>query len=475
MGDKQSIRVAWPQLPVSERRLVMALGDLVGVNLAVLVALRIWSIVGDRTFGLPFILSQGHWFIILSGLWLLLAVANDFYNLALGARWLDSQMRLATITFQLLGVYLLIFFLSPRDALPRLFILYYAFTSYVLIALWRFVRPFMMGWAPLRSRVLVVGTGWPAHTIIDAILTHAPEDFEVVGVVSERGGPEPDPAAVSGPVVGSGADLVRVAREQQAHQIVLATDGNITGELFQAIMDCYEQGIPVVEMPLLYEQLTNMVPVEYVGGHWNVVLPLGGRSPFDPYPVIKRTGDILVSIVGLALFGLVLPLIALAMTLDCPGPIFYRQERIGKAGRVFKLVKLRTMVPDAEATSGPIWAVRGDPRVTRVGRFLRRTRLDEMPQLFNILKGEMSLIGPRPERPFFVSHLQERIPFYRTRLAIRPGVTGWAQVNFGYGSSDQDQLTKLKYDLYYIRHRSILLDLVILLKTVGRVVRMQGQ
>jgi len=217
-----------------------------------------------------------------------------------------------------------------------------------------------------------------------------------------------------------------------------------------------------------------MVPVEYVGGHWNVVLPLEGISPLNPYPLLKRMMDIMLSLIGLAMFGLMLPLLALAITLDSPGPLFYRQERVGRAGRLFMLTKLRTMVPDAEAQRGPLWAVAHDPRITRVGALLRRTRLDEVPQLLNVLAGEMSLVGPRPERPYFVERLQNSIPFYRTRLTVRPGLTGWAQVNYRYGSSEEDALVKLKYDLYYIRHQSILLDALILLRTVARVVRMQG-
>jgi exopolysaccharide biosynthesis polyprenyl glycosylphosphotransferase len=462
-------------LPVSERRLLMAAGDLVAVNVAILIALRVWSIVGERAFGWPFIREQIAWFPLLSALWLLLASANDYYNLALSANWLLSQGRLVVTTVQLVVVYLVIFFLSPRDALPRLFILYYAVSSYVLIALWRLARPFMIGWAPLKQRVVVVGTGWPARTIVDAIRAHAPGDYEILGVVTEGKAPHPEGNQVDVPVLGSGADLRRIVEADRVGEVVLASTGNLEGELFQAIMDCYEMGVRLVPMPLLYEQLTNMVPVEYVGGHWNVVLPLEGRSPFDPYPALKRGIDIVFSLVGLAVFGLLLPVIALAMAADSPGPVFYSQERVGRAGKVFKVVKLRTMVPDAEARSGPIWAVQDDPRITRLGRLMRRSRLDEAPQLINILKGEMSLIGPRPERPFFVEHLHRTIPFYRTRLAIRPGVTGWAQVNYGYGATDQDQLNKLKYDLYYIRHRSLVLDALILLRTVGQVIRLRGQ
>ncbi len=461
-------------MPLSERRLLLGFGDLLAVNLSVLIALRVWAWVGERPFGRVFILAQAHWFVILSLLWLMLASANNFYDLALTARWLRSQMRLLQITLQLLVIYLLIFFLSPRDALPRLFILYYAAASYVLIALWRLARPFLIGWQPWRRRVVVAGVGWAAMSIIEAISEHAADDYEVVGCVDEGAPIDPDDVVVEADVIGYGADLARIARELNASEIILATRGNVDGALFQAIMDCYELGIPLTPMPLLYEQLTGMVPVEYVRGHWNVVLPLEGRSPFDPYPLLKRLIDVALSLGGLLVFGLVLPPLALLMMLDSPGPIFYRQERLGRAGRVFKLTKLRTMIPDAEKVKGPIWAIEDDPRVTRVGRFLRRSRIDELPQLINVLKGEMSLVGPRPERPFFVEHLQKTIPFYRTRLSVRPGLTGWAQINYRYGSSDEDALIKLKYDLYYIRHRSILLDVLILLRTVGKVIRLQG-
>jgi exopolysaccharide biosynthesis polyprenyl glycosylphosphotransferase len=462
------------QLPLSERRLLLGAGDWFAVNAAVLIALRVWAIVGQREFALPFIVSQAHWFVILSALWLTLAAANNFYDLALTARWLQSQARLLEITLQLLVVYLLIFFLSPREALPRLFILYYAGASYILIALWRLSRPFLTGWAPSRRRALVVGVGWPAQTIIEAIQRHAPDDYEVVGVVDEAAPLHPDEIVIEAEVIGSGADLARIAQELRAGEIILATSDNVDGALFQAIMDCYELGIPVTPMPLLYEQLARMVPVRYVRGHWNVVLPLEGRSPFNPYPLLKRLMDLTLGVVGLVIFGAMLPLLALLIVLDSPGPVFFAQERVGRAGRPFKLVKLRTMIPDAERESGPLWAVHGDPRVTRVGRFLRMSRLDEAPQLINVLAGQMSLIGPRPERPAFVADLQAGIPFYRARLSVRPGVTGWAQVNYGYGSTVEDQIAKLQYDLYYIRHRSLLLDTLILLRTVGQVLALRG-
>jgi exopolysaccharide biosynthesis polyprenyl glycosylphosphotransferase len=205
-----------------------------------------------------------------------------------------------------------------------------------------------------------------------------------------------------------------------------------------------------------------------------VVVPIGGPSVFDVYPLLKRVMDIILALIGLAIFLLMLPFIALAIKLDSSGPIFYMQERTGKAGKPFRVIKLRTMVQDAEKRSGPLWAAKGDPRITTVGRFLRKSRLDEVPQIINVLRGEMSMVGPRPERPKFVEMLSEEIPFYNTRHVIRPGVTGWAQVKYRYGSSTYDSMVKLQYDLYYIRHRSLLLDLLILIRTVRKMLLFQG-
>ncbi|NLE52681.1 MAG: polyprenyl glycosylphosphotransferase, partial [Chloroflexi bacterium] len=189
---------------------------------------------------------------------------------------------------------------------------------------------------------------------------------------------------------------------------------------------------------------------------------------------LKRAVDLLLAIVGLAIFAALLPLIVVSMKLDSPGPIFFRQQRVGKSGRLFWVVKLRSMIPDAERETGPRWASDDDPRVTRVGRLLRKTRLDEMPQLYNVLRGEMSIIGPRPERPEFVEALSQTIPFYRTRHVVKPGITGWAQVRYHYGSSEEDALIKLQYDLYYIRHRSLALDVLIILRTAGKMLSFQG-
>ncbi len=457
------------QLRLSDRRILLALGDLVAVNLSVLIALFVWTVVAGYRFGPAFIVPRSYWFPLLTALWLFLAAANDFYSLRLAANASQSFVRLVEITLQLLVVYLIIFFLSPREALPRLFILYYGGASFVLLAIWRLWQAGVMRWAGFRRRALIVGTGWGAEAIIRVLRDEAPGDYEIVGLIGEGGG------EVEGvPVIGTGAELAEIATREDIAEVIIATSRALPGDVFKGVMDCYERGIAITPMPLLYEEITGRVPVEHVGQHWAVVLPLERGSIFDPYPLLKRTIDIAAALIGLAMFGIMLPILALGIVIDSPGPVFYVQERLGKAGKPFELIKLRTMVPDAERMTGPKWASRDDPRITRVGRFLRKTRLDELPQLLNVLRGEMSLVGPRPERPEFVEVLEREIPFYRARLAVKPGLTGWAQVQYRYGSTKEDALVKLQYDLYYIRHRSLTLDALILLRTVYKVLLMQG-
>jgi exopolysaccharide biosynthesis polyprenyl glycosylphosphotransferase len=469
-----SSRRARRQLQLSERKLLIAAGDVMAVLVAVLIALRVWSWVAQTPFTVDFVLAQTSWFIVLAGLWLLLATVNDFYDLRVAANWSRTLNKLLVITAQLVVVYMVIFFLSPRDALPRLFILYYGVASFILIAMWRFSRPALVGWASQPRRTLIVGSGWSAQTFIEAAREYADQEYDVRGIIDAA---EEVGQVVGGvPILGTGADLMNFVLRDHITEIVVTETSGLSGATFQAVMDAYERGVRVVPMTLLYEEITGRVPVEHVNNDWAVVfLPkAAGETSFDPYPFIKRLMDIVLSLVGLILFSPILPCLALAIRLNSAGSIFYTQVRLGKNGSQFRIFKLRTMIQDAEAKTGAVFAQQHDDRVTGVGRFLRKTRLDEVPQLVNVLRGDMSLVGPRPERPEHVSRLTQKIPFYRTRLVVRPGLTGWAQVSYSYGSTDEDALVKLQYDLYYVRHVSLLLDVNIMLRTVGRVLSMSG-
>jgi lipopolysaccharide/colanic/teichoic acid biosynthesis glycosyltransferase len=246
----------------------------------------------------------------------------------------------------------------------------------------------------------------------------------------------------------------------------------LSADLDRALIAAYEAGIEVRPMAPVYEALTGRVPVEHVGSYWMVSLPR--PAPRLTYAIVKRLTDITLSAVGLIVMVGAFPIVALAIFLDSPGPVFFRQERLGRHGKPFSLIKFRTWSTGSDgtdrATAGR-YAKRG---VTSVGRLLRRTRLDELPQFWNVLKGEMSLIGPRPFVPEEVEDLDRHIPFFRARLLVRPGLTGWAQVNHGYSNAMADASVKLQYDLYYLKHQSLYLDLLIVLKTIGVMLRFKG-
>lgn len=238
--------------------------------------------------------------------------------------------------------------------------------------------------------------------------------------------------------------------------------------VMKAVLPCLRRGCRVTNEAIFYEKATGQISVDDINPHWFLFADL--QVHCQRKQAIKRVFDLLTSVVGLAVSAPLLPVIALLIKLDDGGPIFYSQDRVGQNGKPFRVYKFRTMRVDAEG-DGSVWAVRNDPRCTRVGRLLRRTRLDELPQLFNVLCGQMSLVGPRPERPDLVVSLNEQIPYFNERHLVKPGLTGWAQINFRYASTVDDAKRKLQYDLYYVKHMSIELDLMILLRTFGVFVR----
>jgi len=447
-------------------------GDALSIVLAVYISLGIWAFVGDIPFTFDFIIPQVFWFGLLTTVWFILAGANDFYDLQIASSLTSSFQRLALIQLQMLIVYLLIYFLSEPESLPRLFIVYYAVLSFLLISTWRIVNPALVGWKAFQRRALVVGTDWAAREIIHTLTTDRSHAYTVVGVIGESD--EVGTQVGDCDVIGHGEDILAIITGQNISELIISSTRDLSGETFQGVMDAYERGISVTPMPIIYERMTGRVPVKSVNDNWTVVLPIGQSNRLNPYPLLKRLLDVTISILLLPAFFLLLPLIALIIKLDSRGPVFYVQTRIGLNGRPFRMVKFRTMTNDAEAKTGAVFAQKNDPRVTRFGNIMRKTRIDELPQLYNVIKGDMSLVGPRPERPEHVIRLEKKIPFYRTRHIIRPGVTGWAQVRYHYGSTDEDAMVKLQYDLYYIRHQSLGLDINIIIRTVGKVLRMAG-
>ena len=493
-------RVALP-LRMRERRLLLLLGDACALVFAATITLRVWaSARGAGT--LPGLAQQyWPWLMTAGATWLAFWAATGAYDLRLAARLRATAPRIATAGGCWAVSYFLLFFalstpphvLRSLPLLPRLQPLRLLPTLFIALAAvatlgWRSLYALTLANQRFTRRILIVGAGWAGRTIAQALRQHADSTYQVVGFIDDdprkqdtavqpaasASDPDDDPQLAALRVLGDHTSLPALMVEHQVSTLVLAVTHDIDAQLFATLMDCLALGVEIIPMPLLYEELTGRVPVEHVGDNWYVALPLHHPGTGGLWPLMKRLFDIVASTLGLLPLALLLPFIALAIITDSPGPVFYAQERVGKAGRIFRLYKFRTMVIDAEK-NGAAWAQENDPRVTCVGRVLRRTHLDELPQLYNILRGDMSMVGPRPERPEFVAQLENEIPFYRLRHAVRPGAAGWALIHQGYGASKEDALLKLQYDLYYIKHQSLWLDAEILLKTVLTMLSLRGR
>jgi len=456
-------------LPLSERKLLLGALDVLAVNSALL--LVAWLRLGEPASWRVFALHPV-WFILLTVLWSLFAVSLDAYNLRTASNPRASSWQVVQAASLTWLVYVFIPYVTP----PLTFALFPCLML-ILLALGRSLYAVVIVQPTFRRSTLVIGAGWAGHTIAEALANNGHPCYEIVGFVDDdptKQGFAPHASRFTHPVLGNRDALPDLIAQHRVKTLILAITHEISGELLQVLMDCLELGVEIIPMPVLYEQLTGRVPVDHVGENWYVAMPIHHPGTGALWPVVKRVMDIVLASLGLLCLGLALPLIAAAIYLDSPGPIFYTQPRVGKGGRLFNLFKFRSMVPDAEKDKA-IWAERDDSRVTRVGRWLRRTHVDEFPQFLNILKGEMSAVGPRPERPEFVEELAKEIPFYRVRHSVKPGMAGWGLVKQGYGSSKRDALLKLQYDLYYIKHQSAWPDIVILLRTIVDTLTLRGR
>ena len=324
--------------------------------------------------------------------------------------------------------------------------------------------------ARFRERVLFLGATPLVERLISEMEANNP-GYEILGYVDDR--PTHEVRLTNGfRVLGKTHQLQEIVNANQAGTIVVSLGERRGAFPMQAILDCKLQGIRIEDWPTFYEKLTGRIVVQNLRPSWLVFSEGFSRTRITR--VIKQVLDLSLSSLFLGLGWPMFLLIAIAIKLDSRGPVFFSQDRVGERGRIFSLLKFRTMVDGAEAISGPVWATKKDPRITRVGRWLRKTRLDEFPQIINVLKGEMSFIGPRPERPHFVAQLQQRIPYYAQRHTVRPGITGWAQVRYQYGATIGDAEEKLQYDLYYIKNMSLFLDVLILLSSIQVVLSGRG-
>jgi exopolysaccharide biosynthesis polyprenyl glycosylphosphotransferase len=376
------------------------------------------------------------------------------------------------------SITVLFYFLTPffTPILPdnRLQIIYFYFAILIALFLWRIAYLTFIVSPRFYRKVLIVGETSNIEIIVEAF-KNADPNYKIVGFINCE--PRKSEKIKFQHIVEySPKQIYQVIKDEAITEIVIASynSDSITPEIYKDLITLLEGGFSIKEYTQVYEEMTQRVPVQFVGKDFYKYFPFSRSNQNKLYLFFQRVFDILISISGVLIGILFVPVILIGNLIGNRGPLFYIQERIGKNGNLFSIIKYRTMVKNAE-NNGAVWAKKNDARITAFGKFLRNTRLDESPQFLNILIGDMSLIGPRPERPHFVKQLSQLLPFYETRHIVKPGLTGWAQVKTRYGSSVDDSLLKLQYDLYYIKHRSFFLDVNVLIKTLSTVIFYRGQ
>ena len=467
------------RLTAKDRKFMLLLMDLLLLNGVLLASVSLWN---DFTPTLMSVLSHAKWFVTFSVLWLILCTVLDLYNLTRAgstSRILASVVSAALINALL---YLVIPWLSP-PILRRSYVFGLVVLTTTTLTAWRVFYAHVLGSTAFRQLGIVVGSDVPAALLKQMVQQTAKSDdpnpfrgagYEVVGRVVDNVHREVNDDLT---VLGETHNLVRLVRHYGVDEIILNLEDEhvFPLEAQEILLDCRELGLQVSSLASVYERLTGRLPVDYARYDSQLLLSPTDTPAFRLHLATKRAMDVVLALLGLLVLGLFLPVVALANALTSPGPLFYRQERLGKGGRPFTVLKFRSMVRDAERYCGAVWCGKNDPRITPIGRLMRKTRLDEVPQFLNVLRGEMSFVGPRPERPHFVGQLARTFPLYRIRHAVKPGITGWAQVHHEYGDSTEDARIKLEYDLYYVKHTSFYLDLLILLHTVRIIIGFKGQ
>ncbi len=457
------------RLHPAERRVILFLGDVVAATAALGISIYWWGQIDWLDFSWEFLFQRiPPWFWLMPLVWLILNV--ELYDIRRAGRRRETIKGVAIAATISLFLYVFVFFLSQRD-LPRRGVITFIVFAALLMTAWRFTYIGVFTAPEFLRRVVIVGAGRAGSTLAKVVREMWPPPFYLVGLIDD------DPAkrntTVEGyPVLGGCETLMTTLEKHRISDVIFAISGEMSPEMFQALLQAEEEGVEVTTMASMYEELMGRVPIFLLRSDWILRSFVDQAHANGFYELIKRLLDIVGGLVGVLILMMAFPFIALAITLESGRPVIYTQSRLGKNGREYKIIKFRTMREAFDEEGRPL---PDEQRITRVGRILRKSHLDELPQFINVLRGEMSLVGPRAERSELVNELQGKVPFYRARLLVKPGITGWAQINFGYATTVEDTAVKLEHDLYYIKRRNLLLDFIILLRTFGTVVGFRGQ
>ncbi|MDO9085676.1 MAG: sugar transferase [Anaerolineaceae bacterium] len=475
MGNTDFGQSGFWKLRPAERKLIILLGDFVVAVFSLLIALYFWSVEPDEwlKFSFQFFVERPpFWFYLLPLLWI--ALLSGLYDVR-KVHKISETISGIGISILLSGsLYLVVFFFSQPNTLPRLGVALFFVSAAILTIFWRLIYIKIFTGSRFQRRVLIVGAGNSGKVLVEIIKKSKPMPFQLIGLVDD------DPEKIGGnilgfPILGSVIELNDLINEFKISDIVFSISGEMDHLALNVLLQAEEKGVEITSMPVMYEELTGRVPIYLLKSDWLLRSFIDHTHINRFYELGKRVFDILGGFIGVILFLVLYPIIGLAVIIDNWGPIIYSQIRLGKNGKNYNILKFRTMFVDAEKNGNFQPAEENDQRITSIGKILRKSHLDELPQFFNVLKGEMSLVGPRSERPMIVETYQKHIPFYRGRLLVKPGITGWAQVNYGYASTIEENAIKLEYDLYYIKHRGLVMDLSIMLLTISSVIGLRGR
>jgi len=454
---------------VSERKILLRLFDV----LFVLLSLYIVGIVFQFDY-FSITTYNFYWTIVLGAYILIIGSVFEMYNLQVASNQFQVIKSIILTSSTTVLVFLLTPFFTPTLPSNRLQILYFFIAIFIALFLWRMFYLKYLASHRFEKKVILICEKELADELILGLKSVDPH-YTIVALVNTD---ENSDFSILNKTVSiiSVAGLEKFVSKNSISEIVIATQKTeeITVDLYNKLLLLLENGFIIREYTHVYENLTQRIPVQYVARDFYRYFPFSRSNQNQLYLIFVRIFEYIIALIGISLGLFFVPFILIGNFIGNRGKLFYSQIRVGKNGEEFRIIKFRTMIKNAES-AGAVFATTNDARITPFGKFLRKSRIDEFPQFINILLGHMAVIGPRPERPVFVNEIAEIMPFYQTRHVVKPGLTGWAQVNYSYGDSIDDSLIKLQYDLYYIKHRSIFLDFNIMLKTLSTILFFRGQ
>jgi exopolysaccharide biosynthesis polyprenyl glycosylphosphotransferase len=453
---------------VSERKVLLRIFDIIWV----LIALHFIGNFFEFDY-FNYSTDSYYWAVVLALYIIVFGSVFEMYNLQVASSQLLVTKSIILTSSSTVLIYLLTPIYTPVLPSNRMQIVYFYFAVTGALFIWRMIYVKFLASHRFMKKVILIADSDQCEELVTG-LENADPHYKVIGYIKS------DSEAVEAredfiPRIDI-EHLREFVRKQSVSEIVVAsqkTDG-ITVQLYNQLITLLESGFIIREYTQVYEHITQRIPVQYVARDFYRYFPFSRSNQNHLYLLVVRILEIIIAIIGIAVGVLLLPLILLGNFMGNRGNLIYTQKRVGKNGAIFRIIKFRTMIKDAEQ-AGAVFTSFNDVRITKFGKFMRKTRIDEFPQFLNILMGEMAVIGPRPERPVFVKEIASVMPFYETRHVVKPGLTGWAQVNYAYGDSIEDSLIKLQYDLYYIKHRSLFLDVNIMIKTFSTILFYRGQ